>query len=115
MFFNGREATKVAPQYPLAAGQENRVPPEPRLQTNPREDLRELRANEDAVLNELRLGGQEHRRRPDPDRRGDEADDRARTARAPTGNRPMKVAVSQSLSDLFVPCLLAAPPRAAHR
>jgi hypothetical protein len=52
MFFNGREAMKVAPQYPLAAGQQNRVPPEPRLQTNPREDLRELRANEDAILND---------------------------------------------------------------
>lgn len=52
MFFSGRETTKVAPQYPLAAGQENRLPPEPRLQTNPREDLRELRANEDAILND---------------------------------------------------------------
>ena len=27
------------------------MPPEPRLQTNPREDLRALRAREDAVLN----------------------------------------------------------------
>ncbi len=39
------------PQYPLAVGQEHRVPPEPRLQTNPREDLRDLRASEDAILN----------------------------------------------------------------
>ncbi len=35
----------------MAAGQENRLPPEPRLQTNPREDLRDLRAQEDAILN----------------------------------------------------------------
>lgn len=51
IFFNGRETTRVAPQYPLAVGQEQRLPPEPRLQTNPREDLRELRANEDTLLN----------------------------------------------------------------
>jgi hypothetical protein len=49
-FLAGREATRVAPEYPLAAGQETRLPPEPRLQTQPREDLRELRAHESAVL-----------------------------------------------------------------
>ena len=27
------------PTYPLAAGQDDRLPPEPRLQTNPRQDL----------------------------------------------------------------------------
>ena len=32
--------------YPLAAGQENRLPPEPRLQTNPRQDLFDLRSEE---------------------------------------------------------------------
>lgn len=36
--------------YPLAAGQEDRLPPEPRLQTNPRADLRELRESEDKRL-----------------------------------------------------------------
>jgi hypothetical protein len=36
--------------YPLAVGEGNRLPPEPRLQTNPREDLRDLRAKEDAIL-----------------------------------------------------------------
>src|SRR5205807_5791640 len=51
MFFNGRESAKTMVQFPLAIGQENRLPPEPRLQTNPREDLRELRASEDAILN----------------------------------------------------------------
>ena len=37
-------------EYPLAVQQENRLPPEPRLQVNPREDLRELRAAEDQIL-----------------------------------------------------------------
>ncbi|HEY1910236.1 MAG TPA: hypothetical protein VGG73_04900 [Vicinamibacterales bacterium] len=36
--------------YPLAVGQGNRLPPEPRLQTNPREDLRELRVKEEELL-----------------------------------------------------------------
>jgi hypothetical protein len=49
-FFAAREATRVEPQYPLAAGQIERQPPEPRLQTNPREDLRELHDSEDAIL-----------------------------------------------------------------
>ena len=50
-FFAGREAQRAVRQYPLAAGRQDRLPPGPRLQTNPREDLRELRAAEDAVLN----------------------------------------------------------------
>ena len=49
-YFAGREAARVTPQYPLAAGLERRVPPEPRLQTNPRGDLAELRAREEEVL-----------------------------------------------------------------
>jgi hypothetical protein len=49
-YFEAREARRVAPEYPLAAGRAARVPPEPRLQTNPREDLRELRAQEDQIL-----------------------------------------------------------------
>ena len=51
LYFSGREAARVPSEYPLAAGQETRVPPEPRLQTHPREDLQALRAREDAVLN----------------------------------------------------------------
>src|SRR6476620_10829026 len=50
MYFSTREAPRVAPQYPLAAGQIERLPPEPRLQTNPREERRDLQAQEDAVL-----------------------------------------------------------------
>jgi hypothetical protein len=49
-YFNSREAIRGAREYPLAAIERNRLPPEPRLQTNPREDLRDLRAHEDQVL-----------------------------------------------------------------
>jgi hypothetical protein len=49
-YFSGRESTRLTPDYPLAAGRETRLPPEPRLQTDPRADLLELRAHEDAVL-----------------------------------------------------------------
>jgi len=50
LYFSGAETTRDAADFPLAAGQATRVPPEPRLQTTPREDLRELRAHEDEVL-----------------------------------------------------------------
>jgi hypothetical protein len=49
-YFNSREAIRGRREYPLAAAQENRNPPEPRLQTTPREDMRALRAHEDEVL-----------------------------------------------------------------
>jgi hypothetical protein len=50
LIFAAREAGRVMPEFPLAAGQESGVPPEPRLQTHPRQDLRDLRSAEDAVL-----------------------------------------------------------------
>jgi hypothetical protein len=46
----------VTPDYPLAAAQENRLPPEPRLQPEPpqwrtpRDDLRDFRRQEDEIL-----------------------------------------------------------------
>jgi hypothetical protein len=50
--FEGRESVAAStPDYPLAVGQQTRTPPEPRLQTNPREDLQNLRDAEDALLN----------------------------------------------------------------
>ena len=49
-FFAAREARKAAPEFPLATQQENRLPPEPRLQTNPRQDLSDLRSEEDQIL-----------------------------------------------------------------
>ena len=50
-YFEAREARRVTPEYPLAATQEQRKPPEPQLQTNPREDLQQLRAEEEQILN----------------------------------------------------------------
>ena len=44
------ETANTTREYPLAATQETRLPPEPRLQTNPRADLRALRDQEDKLL-----------------------------------------------------------------
>jgi hypothetical protein len=51
---NGATAASAVRTYPLSVGQEDRVPPEPRLQTNPKQDLRDLRAAEDQILNGYR-------------------------------------------------------------
>lgn len=50
-YFDRRETPTGPPDYPLAAGQELRFPPQPRLQTAPREDFAAFRAREDALLN----------------------------------------------------------------
>jgi len=51
-FYQRREtAAQGAPAYPLAQQQQSRLPPEPRLQINPREDLEDLRDSEEATLN----------------------------------------------------------------
>jgi len=49
-YFEAREARQQPAVYPLAAKQEQRLPPEPRLQINPRQDLADLRAAEDQTL-----------------------------------------------------------------
>lgn len=49
-YFDDREARVYGPASPLATG-EPRLPPEPRLQVNPREDAAEFRAREDVILN----------------------------------------------------------------
>jgi len=50
-FFDSRARQQTAAAYPLAAAQqEERRPPEPRLQTEPREDLAALRTREDETL-----------------------------------------------------------------
>ena len=49
-YFASRESQLAAREFPLAAEQQNRLPPEPRLQTNPRQDLADLRRREDAIL-----------------------------------------------------------------
>jgi len=48
--FESRESARVPAEYPLARSQGDRVPPEPRLQTDPRQDLSDLRAKEDEWL-----------------------------------------------------------------
>jgi hypothetical protein len=50
-FFAGHQAASSPPEFPLAVEQQNRLPPEPRLQTNPKQDLIDLRASENATLN----------------------------------------------------------------
>ena len=45
-----RANQSVQAAYPLATGQDDRLPPEPRLQTAPREDLGALRMREDTLL-----------------------------------------------------------------
>ena len=49
-YFDGREGVKVPSAYPLAASQGHHEPPEPRLQTDPRQDLADMRAKEDEVI-----------------------------------------------------------------
>ena len=49
-YFSSREVSHAAPVFPLATEQERRLPPEPRLQTNPRQDLLDLRKQEDRML-----------------------------------------------------------------
>jgi hypothetical protein len=48
--FLARWEGRSARQYPFAAAQQSRLPPTPRLQVNPREDMRELRSAEDGAL-----------------------------------------------------------------
>ena len=49
-YFNSRERVQGPAEYPLAAAQGNRQPPEPRLQTDPRQDLADMRAKEQDQL-----------------------------------------------------------------
>jgi hypothetical protein len=49
-YFDSRERIQAPAEYPLAAAESHREPPEPRLQTNPRQDLADMRAKEDDVL-----------------------------------------------------------------
>ncbi len=54
LVFDTRQARGQTLQYPLAVQQEQRLPPEPRLQTNPRQDLLDMRAAEDQILTSYR-------------------------------------------------------------
>ena len=50
LYLAAHEGQRAQQEFPLAAGQANRLPPEPRLQTNPRQDLSDLRSAEDTAL-----------------------------------------------------------------
>jgi hypothetical protein len=50
VYFQNRALRADVRQFPLAVEQQNRLPAEPRLQVNPRQDLIDLRAREEAVL-----------------------------------------------------------------
>jgi hypothetical protein len=50
MVFAAYRPQPVTAEYPLAADSLRRLPPEPRLQTDPRDDLKHLRDAEDRVL-----------------------------------------------------------------
>ncbi|HEV3060208.1 MAG TPA: hypothetical protein VGY48_18330 [Vicinamibacterales bacterium] len=49
-YLTSRAAQRQPPSFPLATAQENRLPPEPRLQTDPRQDLQDLRDAEREIL-----------------------------------------------------------------
>ena len=53
-YLSRREAATVGLQYPLGASQSTRLPPEPRLQATPRQDLQDLHRREEEVLNSYR-------------------------------------------------------------
>ena len=47
----GRQHDRAQTQvYPMAAGQQDRLPPTPRFQENPQQELQELRAKQKALL-----------------------------------------------------------------
>jgi len=48
--FVQQRVERTDPKYPLAAGEGQRLPPEPRLQRFPREDILNFRLGEEAVL-----------------------------------------------------------------
>jgi hypothetical protein len=45
-----KQAAQVPRAFPLSAEYQQQPPPQPRLQVHPQEDLRQLRAQEDALL-----------------------------------------------------------------
>ena len=49
-YFDSREGVQAPLEYPLAASQGHHEPPEPRLQTDPRQDLADMQAKEDEQL-----------------------------------------------------------------
>jgi hypothetical protein len=50
MNYYTKQAAQVPRNFPLSADYQQQAPPEPRLQIHPQQDLRDLRAREDAIL-----------------------------------------------------------------
>ena len=50
--YEGQHQRAQTQVYPMAAGQENRLPPEPRLQDTPQQDMSALRAKQESLLKE---------------------------------------------------------------
>lgn len=50
MNYYTKQAAQVPRNFPLSAEYQQQAPPEPRLQIHPQQDLRDLRAREDALL-----------------------------------------------------------------
>jgi hypothetical protein len=50
MNYYTKQASQVPRNFPLSADYQQQAPPEPRLQIHPQQDLRDLRAREDAML-----------------------------------------------------------------
>lgn len=48
--YEGQHERAQTQVYPMAAGQQNRLPPSPRLQDNPQQELQDLRAKQKALL-----------------------------------------------------------------
>jgi hypothetical protein len=50
-FFQRQTDREQTRGYPLGVSQQEQLPPGPRLQANPQQDMRELRAKQEALLN----------------------------------------------------------------
>ena len=49
-FYASRTERAETTLYPMAAGQQDQLPPQPRLQENPQQELQDLRAKQEALL-----------------------------------------------------------------
>ena len=49
-FYERQNERAQTQAYPMAAGQQNRLPPSPRFQENPQQELRDLRVRQGALL-----------------------------------------------------------------
>jgi hypothetical protein len=49
--YEGQHQRAQTQVFPMAVGQQDRRPPEPRLQNNPQQELRDLRAKQEGLLN----------------------------------------------------------------